>query len=231
MTEGHPAVRRLESARHRAAHALMAVLGLVVGFVARLWLSTLRVRVTGDACLEAGEGPCVFGFWHGRQWPLLAWKRCRGAVVLVSRSRDGSLQARALAMQGLSVVRGSSSRGGARGLMGVVRKMREGRDAAFAVDGPKGPQGVAKGGIVAAARAAGGRLVPLGSAMERGFAFERSWDKFGVAWPFSRVEVVVGAPIDPTSPRAREELEVAIARANERAERAYAVSPENRRTL
>jgi hypothetical protein len=214
-------VAKRRRAGDRAAHAMMAVLGVAVGFVARLWLWTLRVRVTADAKVEKGEGPWVFAFWHGRQWPLLAWKRGRGAVVLVSGSRDGSLQARALAMQGFSVVRGSSSRGGARGLFAVVRKMRQGRNAAFAVDGPKGPPRVAKGGAVAAARAAGGWLVPLGSAMERGFAFDRSWDNFGVAWPFSRVEVVVGAPIDPASPRAREELEEAIARANDTAERAY----------
>jgi lysophospholipid acyltransferase (LPLAT)-like uncharacterized protein len=210
-------------AQDRAVHVVMAALGFALGLVARVWLSTLRIRVTLDVELE-GKGPWVFGFLHGRQWPLLAWKRCRGTVVLVSWSRDGSLQARALAMQGLRVVRGSSSRGGARGLVGVVRKMREGRDAAFAVDGPRGPQGVVKGGIVAAARAAGGRLVPLGSAFERGFTFDRSWDKFGVAWPFSRVEVVVGAPIDPASPCAREDLEEAIAGANDRAERASARS-------
>jgi len=156
------------SARERAAHVLMAALGLVVGLVAKVWLLTLRVRVTFDEKLETGEGPWAFGFWHGRQWPLLAWKRCRGAVVLVSWSRDGSLQARALGMQGLSVVRGSSSRGGARGLVRVVRRMREGRDAAFAVDGPKGPPGVVKGGIVAAARAAGAWLVPLGSCRTQG---------------------------------------------------------------
>jgi lysophospholipid acyltransferase (LPLAT)-like uncharacterized protein len=215
-------------ARDRAAHALMAAMGLLLGLVARLWLATLRVRVTLEPGFENGEGPRVFGFSHGRQWPLLAWKRGRGSVVLVSWSRDGSMQARALAMQGLVVVRGSSSRGGARGLVGVVRKMREGRDSAFAVDGPKGPVGVVKGGIVTAARAAGGWLVPLGSAIERGFVVRRSWDRFAVAWPFSRVEVVVGAPIDPASRHAREELEEAIARANEKAERAYAYRPSRR---
>jgi lysophospholipid acyltransferase (LPLAT)-like uncharacterized protein len=214
--------RRPGSAFDRAAHLLMASLGLLLGLVARVWLSTLRVRVMLETTLDAGEGPWVFGFWHGRQWPLLAWKRCRGAVVLVSWSRDGSMQARALALQGLSVVRGSSSRGGARGLVTVVRKMRGGRDAAFAVDGPKGPAGVVKGGIVTAARAAGGRLVPLGSAIESGFAVRGSWDGFGIAWPFSRVAVVVGTPIDPASPHAREDLEEAIARANDLAEGAWA---------
>jgi lysophospholipid acyltransferase (LPLAT)-like uncharacterized protein len=204
----------------------MAVLGVMVGLVARLWLWTLRVGVTMDPGLlePSGERPWVMGFWHGRQWPLFAWKRRRRTAVLVSHSRDGSLQARALAVQGLRVVRGSSSRGGVRGLVGIVRRVREGMDAAFAVDGPKGPEGVVKGGVVMAARAAGAWLVPVGGAIERGFVLERAWDRYAVAWPFSRVQIVMAAPIDPASPRAREELEEAIVRANVAAERVFSLS-------
>jgi len=208
-------------ARDRFAHAFMASLGIVLGLLARVWLATLRVRVTCDARLSGpgSDAPWVLGFWHGRQWPLFAYRRRRPTVVLVSLSRDGSLQSRALALLGLRVVRGSSSRGGVRGLVGVVRQLREGgRDAAFAVDGPKGPLGVVKGGVVAAARAAGAWLVPVGAAIERGVVFERAWDRYVVAWPFSRVSIVMGAPIDPRIPRAREELQEAIQRATEEAE-------------
>src|SRR5580692_8676727 len=149
----------------------MAVLGVLVGLVARLWLATLRVQVSLDPALlgPGSERPWVMGFWHGRQWPLFAHHRRRRTAVLVSHSKDGSLQAKALALQGLFVVRGSSSKGGARGLVGIVRKLREGMDAAFAVDGPKGPVGVVKGGVVTAARASGAWLVPVGGAIERGF--------------------------------------------------------------
>jgi lysophospholipid acyltransferase (LPLAT)-like uncharacterized protein len=210
----------------RAPHVLMAVLGVLVGLVARVWLWTLRVRVNIHPSLfEPGdERPWVMGFWHGRQWPLFAWKRRRPTAVLVSHSRDGSLQARALAIQGLRVVRGSSSRGGVRGLIGVVRKMREGMDAAFAVDGPKGPHGVVKGGVVTAARASGAWLVPVGGAIERGFVLDRAWDRYAVAWPFSRVQIVMAAPIDPSSPHARDEFEAAIVRANAAAERVLSLA-------
>ena len=61
------------------------------------------------------------------------------------------MQARALALQGLRVVRGSSSRGGARGLAALGRRMKRDRaDAAFAVDGPRGPYGVVKPGAMPA---------------------------------------------------------------------------------
>ena len=125
-----------------------ALLGVLLGLVARLWLATLRVHVVVHPALERVQGrPWVLAFWHGTQWPLLAWRRRRRTVVLVSLSRDGAMQARALALQGLRVVRGSSSRGGIRGLAQLVRAMkREALDAAFAVDGPRGPLGVVKGG-------------------------------------------------------------------------------------
>jgi hypothetical protein len=172
---------------------------VILGLVARLWLLTLRVHVVAHPGLErVRDRPWVLAFWHGTQWPLLAWRRRRRTVVLVSLSHDGAMQARALAVQGLRVVRGSSSRGGARGLAQLVRAMkRESADAAFAVDGPRGPRGVVKGGLLVAARATGAVVVPLTGSMRRGVLLRGSWDCFAIAWPFSRVDVVLGAPIDP----------------------------------
>jgi len=192
------------------------LVGLLLGIVARLWLSTLRVRVVAHPSLDrATDRPWVLAFFHGTQWPLLAWRRRRRTVVLVSLSRDGQMQARALALQGLRVVRGSSSRGGARGLAALVRRMKRDRaDAAFAVDGPRGPYGVEKPGALAAARATGGLLVPMGGRIERGLVLRRAWDRFAIAWPFTRVTVRLGAPIEPDAPDALIALQHAIANAN-----------------
>jgi lysophospholipid acyltransferase (LPLAT)-like uncharacterized protein len=119
---------------------------------------------------------------------------------MVSHSADGIMQARALGVLGFLVVRGSSSRGGARALAAMVRRTKRGDvDAAFAVDGPRGPLGEVKPGAVLAARRAGGVLVPMGSAVLRGKTFTRAWDRFVLAWPFARVAVVLGAPLAPTS--------------------------------
>jgi hypothetical protein len=198
-----------------------AVLGALLGIVARLWLATLRVRVIHDPALAgADERPWVLSFWHGTQWPLLAWVRRRRTVVMVSHSADGAMQARALRAQGLEVVRGSSSRGGARGLAALVRRVKAGADAAFAVDGPRGPLRVAKAGAVLAARATGALLVPMGGGVARGVVLRRTWDQFRIAWPFTRVTVALGAPIDPTAADARERLERAIDAANRAAESA-----------
>jgi lysophospholipid acyltransferase (LPLAT)-like uncharacterized protein len=194
-----------------------ALAGILLGLVARLWLATLRVRVVLHPALErVRDRPWVLAFWHGTQWPLLAWRRRRRTVVLVSLSRDGTMQACALALQGLRVVRGSSSRGGARGLARLVRAMkREAADAAFAVDGPRGPLGVVKGGAIVAARATGAVLVPMTGAVGRGIVLRRTWDRFAIAWPFTKVDVVLGAPVDPAvDPSARETVERSLVELN-----------------
>jgi lysophospholipid acyltransferase (LPLAT)-like uncharacterized protein len=185
--------------------------------VARAWLATLRVRVTSHPGLDrVRDRPWVLAFWHGTQWPLLAWHRRRRTVVLVSLSRDGSMQASALAVQGFHVVRGSSSRGGARGLASVVRAMRRTQaDAAFAVDGPRGPRGIVKGGAIVAARAAGAVVVPMAGVVHRGMVLESAWDRFAIAWPFTHVDVALGDPVDPrTALDARGEVERSLARLN-----------------
>jgi len=185
-----------------------------------MWLATLRVRIVVHPALAQVQGrPWVLAFWHGTQWPLLAWRRRRRTVVLVSLSSDGAIQARVLAMLGLRVVRGSSSRSGASGLAAVVRAMRrEEADAAFAVDGPRGPYGVAKGGAVVAARAAGGVLVPMAGAVRQGVVLRRTWDRFAVAWPFTRVDLALGAPIEPgrATAEARADVERALIELNAR---------------
>ncbi|MGO9837832.1 MAG: lysophospholipid acyltransferase family protein [Polyangiaceae bacterium] len=192
-----------------------ALTGILLGLVVRVWLATLRVRVVSHPGLAGAHGrPWVLAFWHGKQLPLLAWRRRRATVVLVSLSGDGAMQARALALQGLRVVRGSSSRGGARGLAAVVRSMkRDNTDAAFAVDGPRGPRGVAKSGVVVAARATGGVIVPMASSIRHGVVMHNTWDRFALAWPFTRVDVVLGPPIDPrTTVDARAAVEHALER-------------------
>jgi hypothetical protein len=87
----------------------------------------------------------------------------------------------------------------------------ESADAAFAVDGPRGPRGVVKGGAVLAARSTGAVLVPVTGGVRRGLVLGRAWDRFALAWPFSRVDVVLGAPVDPlVSVDARRDIEQSL---------------------
>ena len=185
---------------------LRRALGVLLGLTARAWLATLRLTLLLDPALDATANaarPWSLVFWHGQQFALLRWQRRRLTVALVSLSRDGEIQAAALPRVGMAIERGSSSRGGVSGLKAIVRRLRrEGLDAAFAVDGPKGPRGVVRSesgsvGAALAARLAGGVVVPMASACGRLRVLARTWDRFELPLPFSRVVVVLGAPLAP----------------------------------
>ncbi len=174
----------------------LTAIGVLAAWLVRAWIATLRVRVHGAELLDAPHGARVLAFFHGTQLLLHAIGRRRRTCVMVSHSRDGSIQAAALETLGFDVVRGSSSRGGMRALASMVHKLRQPQtDAVFAVDGPRGPYGVVKPGVLVAAENAGAHVIPAGAAAKRGLVLERAWDRFVLPYPFTRVDIVLGAPV------------------------------------
>lgn len=177
------------------------ILGFFLGVLLRIWLCTLRLTLIIDPQLRAllsarGEAPWILALWHGQQMALLKWPRRRSTVVLVSHSLDGELLSAVLLVLGFAVERGSSSHGGALGLLGVVRRLRRGFDAAFAVDGPRGPRhAVVALGAPRAAALAKGVIVPMGAACTSAWTLRRTWDHFEIPKPFARVAIALGAPL------------------------------------
>jgi len=112
-----------------------------------------------------------------------------------SLSRDGGLQAAILSNLGSTVVSGSSSRGGVRALKGLIDQVRRGSDAAFAMDGPRGPAFEAKPGAAKVAVQTGGALIPITSKASSAWRFSKTWDDYRLPKPFSRVEIRRGDPI------------------------------------
>jgi len=189
--------------------------GWLLGWIVWLWLRTLRLRVVEEAPRDVAR-PWVLVFFHGTQVPLLAWPRRRRTAVLVSLSKDGALQSKVMARAGMYVVRGSTSKRAATGLLELVRAMRSRPlDAAFAVDGPRGPYGTVHPGAAACAKAVDGALVPIGSACAPSKVLSRAWDRFVVPWPFARAVVVVGAPLEADA--STDEIAAAIRAVNDRA--------------
>jgi lysophospholipid acyltransferase (LPLAT)-like uncharacterized protein len=160
------------------------------GIVGALFLTT-RVERIGrehyDRFREAGQ-PVMFVFWHGQLLPLVHYHRHEGIVVLVSEHDDGEYITRVLLRNGFEAVRGSSTRGGTKGLKGLVRAARQGRDLAVTPDGPKGPRGVFKPGALVAAQVAGLPVVPVALTASAGYRF-RSWDGFLLPRPFSTITI------------------------------------------
>jgi len=165
----------------------------VLAWIVRLWVATLRLRCHG----QPPAGPVVLAFWHGDQLALLGGlPRDRPWVTLTSLSADGTLQAEVMRRLGIAAVRGSSSRGGATGALGLVRALRRGSGTLVACDGPRGPRNVAKPGAAFVAHAAGVPLVAVGVAVERALRARRAWDAFCVPLPWTRVQVVIGPTVE-----------------------------------
>lgn len=139
--------------------------------------------------------PCLYAHWHGDELVLIGYYRFRNLVVLASLSKDGSLMAKTLELLGYQVFRGSSSKGGAKGLIGMIKAVKKGHQAALAVDGPKGPLHEVKPGIVELAIRSGQPIVPLRCRAERAWYIPRAWNHSYLPKPFSRIEVEYGSPL------------------------------------
>lgn len=159
--------------------------------------ATTRFEVVGrehwDAIEAAGRSP-IFAFWHDSILLSTYFFNRRGIVVLVSKSFDGEYISRVLKRMGIGTIRGSSSRGGARALIEMVRKMRAGHPMAFTIDGPRGPRHKVKPGPVMLAKKTGNPILPFVIAPRKHWELN-SWDKMHIPCPFTTAAVIFGKPI------------------------------------
>ena len=150
-----------------------------------------------DSIVASGRQP-IMAFWHGRILPATLFFRNRAIVVMISRNFDGEWIARIIRNFGYGTARGSTSKGGVRALVELRRTLAEGKPAGFALDGPRGPARVAQPGAVFLAGATGNPILPFHFEASRYWTAGR-WDQTQVPKPFSRVALVVGAPIEVSS--------------------------------
>lgn len=177
------------------------------GMVAALFATTRSTRIGQEHYLRfrRNGSPVIFVFWHGQLLPLVHYHRNEGIVVLVSEHSDGEYITQVIQRNGFGTVRGSSTRGGTKGLKGLVRAARAGRDLGLTPDGPKGPAGDFKPGALAVAQMTGLPIIPLAASSSSGWRFE-SWDRFLVPRPFARIALVYGEPVTVTPGSTREDL-------------------------
>lgn len=173
--------------------------------VVRALALTWRYKVLNGEAIEslrASRTPFVFTLWHGQMLPLLWHHRNQGVAVLVSEHKDGEVIARLLAGLGYALIRGSTSRGAGRALLGLVRSLREGNDIAVTPDGPRGPSHKFAPGAAVAAYRAEAPILPIVAHVDRYWQL-RTWDRFVIPKPFARVTIAYGDPtwVAAASPR------------------------------
>lgn len=141
----------------------------------------------------------ILAIWHRNLLSGILAQTGRRHVVMVSRSRDGEPVARLCAHLGHSVARGSSRRhdvdkGGRAAKDEMIAALRGGLSGALTVDGPRGPAGIVKPGIIDMARATGLPIIPYATVPARYWTLS-SWDALRIPKPFTRIEVRYGPPM------------------------------------
>lgn len=175
----------------------LVLISSIVPPLLRLIGTTLRMTITYEEGSIRGLDdiqPGIFPFWHGCVLTAAYLFRNRGIGVLTSLSRDGEYIARVIRRLGFVPVRGSSSRGGGRGLLEMQKMVEAGDAVAFTIDGPRGPRHVAKKGPVLLARITSVPVTPFYVAVERSWVL-KTWDATTIPKPFSRVYVRVSRKI------------------------------------
>lgn len=170
-----------------AGYALTAAIGRTLRWKAYGWENW-------EAARTANRG-LIYTFWHREICGATWFWRNRSIVVMTSQNFDGEYIARIIRRHGYGAARGSSSRGAGRALVEMIQALRKGRDAAFTIDGPRGPRFVAKRGAVLLAKATGAAILCFHIEPRRALVFRKSWDQFQIPYPFARSAIFIAPPI------------------------------------
>ena len=176
----------------------------------KLLSATYRVRIVdpqNEADTTETSGGLVYASWHQRFFPGITFFCTRKPIaIIISKSRDGEMAARAVEFLGWHAVRGSSSRGGKAALAEIKALGRAGYKVGHIVDGPQGPFGKIKPGLIRIAQYAGLPVVPTITSGQNPWVFN-SWDRFMVPKPFSRVIIRFGSPVHVPAEMSPDEFE------------------------
>lgn len=206
--------------------ALSIVPRLTAAVLAAIGMTLRFESIAEDGAVpETPPARGIFCFWHRCTLPAGWYFRPFRCSILISQSFDGELIARTLRLLGYGSVRGSSSRGGAAGLMALREVLERGEPVVFTADGPRGPIYQTKMGPVKLAAMTGEAIGSFYLLPERAWTM-RSWDQFLVPRPFSRVVVSWARRVAAPAPDAdaatieakRQELNDALERARLEAE-------------
>ncbi|MBU1205975.1 MAG: lysophospholipid acyltransferase family protein [Proteobacteria bacterium] len=181
--------------------AFMRIIGIPLAYyLIRFYLSLVRIRVVNEDTLLnhlKNGGKAIGAFWHQRFFGAIGYAKKFSTLapsVIISQSRDGEMIARVAIRLGFRPVRGSSSRGGKEALAAIIKDLALNPIAVHAVDGPQGPKGVVKAGLIRMAQLSRAAIFPVYISVDRAWIM-RSWDRFLIPKPFSRILIRWGDPI------------------------------------
>mgnify|MGYP003300959027 FL=1 len=155
-------------------------------------------RVTNiETFYKYRKKPAIFVFWHGRSM-MLSPINCLGgmqAYAVASRHKDGRMMAKLQRLFGLRAIYGSSHKGGVSVLREGLRVLQKGDWAiCMSPDGPGGPSLRVQDGALYFAKMSGAPIIPVCYTTSRAW-FQKRWDRYLVALPFSKIVCNIGNPV------------------------------------
>jgi lysophospholipid acyltransferase (LPLAT)-like uncharacterized protein len=218
--------------RLAASPAFQETVGaLAAGYLKLVW-HTSRVTLEPPAIYDTVQMPAIIAMWHGQHFMAPFIKRDaehHRVKVLISRHRDGEINARAAMRLGIGTIRGSGAhngefhrKGGAVAFTEMLEAIGQGWNVALTADVPKVSR-VAGMGVVKLAQYSGRPIYPVALATQRRIEFD-NWDKSALNLPFGRLAMVASDPVfvardadDAALQAARQEVERGLNRATARA--------------
>lgn len=193
----------------------------------RLIWKTCKVRqVIGQehlqTLLDQGK-PCIPCYWHQQQIFSIRYLLDTAQATpgfnlgyLISPSADGDIATNMFSNQGVHIIRGSATRGGAQALREIYIAIRkQGISPIVTPDGPTGPIYQCKPGVAMLAQLSGAPLLPMSYSGTRIWQL-RSWDRFMLPMPFSSIVIGIGAPFHVDKTLAENNFAQACEQMNER---------------
>jgi len=199
------------------SYRVQRAIGVSAAYYLRFVWETTRLSIEPPDAVErvVKQVPIILAMWHGQHFltPFIRPKDQPGKV-LISRHRDGEINARAAMRLGIGTIRGSgahgpdfSGKGGLFAFNAAVRALREGHSVAMTADVPKVSR-VAGLGIVKIAQMSGRPIYPVAVATRRRIVLD-NWDRTTINLPFGRGAGVAGAPIHVPADAGAATLELA----------------------
>lgn len=168
--------------------------GLLVYYIIMLIKLTLKIEIIGKENMKEDK-PYVLALWHNKVVAtVLALGFVKKRAGLASPSADGELISVPLEKLGYKMIRGSSGKDSVKGLVQLIKAVKEGYSIGTPLDGPKGPRFEAKQGMMYVAQKSGSPMVFMGAAYSKKWVLSKTWDKCQIPKPFSKVVCVISEP-------------------------------------
>ena len=176
------------------------IVSALLGIIGQALVRSLRIEIIGIENyqkLKNNQTPVIFAMWHSRLLLFSRFAARHQVSTLISPGRDGEIGARIASRLGINMVRGNSNYRPIASARRLRYILEQGMDIGIFADGPSGPAGKLKPGIISLSRyVKKSQILPAGADASWKITFRGSWDNFILPLPFSKVVITLGNPIN-----------------------------------